>query len=317
MAKSKTIKSSKLEMPDFIAPMLATLTDQPFDLPGWVYEIKYDGYRTIARIEGNRVNLLSRNNLSFDDVFRPITKALTFLGFDCILDGEICILDKDGKPDFNALQNYQKTRKGALVFFIFDLLFFQGNDLTDMPLINRRKILESLPLPTGEQIQLSKCSSENGIDLFNAAKSMNLEGIIAKKANSKYSSGRSTEWLKIKNTNACEAVIIGYTVSPRKVHFASIILGYFDKGKLIYIGHAGTGFSHTIEKELYDAFQPIRRLEASIKDLPPKYKNSVVWLQPKLVCRIQFAEMTPDGKVRHCSFKGIIEKAAQEITAIC
>src|SRR4051812_5305952 len=98
MAKTKTIKSGIQAMPEFIPPMLATLTDRPFDSPDWIYEIKYDGYRTIARIEGNQVNLLSRNNLSFDEVFRPIAKVLTFLGFDCILDGEICILDADGKP---------------------------------------------------------------------------------------------------------------------------------------------------------------------------------------------------------------------------
>ena len=186
-----------------------------------------------------------------------------------------------------------------------------------MPLINRRKILESLPLPQGEQIQLSKHSVGNGIDLFNASKSMNLEGIIAKKAKSKYSSGRSDEWLKIKNTNACEAIIIGYTLSPKKVYLSSLILGYFKNGIMVYIGHAGTGFSHAMEKEMFDLFQPIKSAKAVVKDLPIKYAKSVVWLKTIQVCRIQFAEVTADGKLRHCSFKGLIEKNAKEITAIC
>ncbi|MET3115651.1 bifunctional non-homologous end joining protein LigD [Pedobacter sp. CG_S7] len=325
--KSLLKNAPKAKWSQGLKPMLATLVDVPFDNPDWQYEVKWDGYRAIAFVKEGVVDLLSRNQKSFNDKFYPIYKALSEMKLNAVLDGEILVLDEKGRSKFSDLQNWRSEADGELVFYVFDLLWYEGKNLIDLPLYQRQAILATIFPKDNANLLLSKVFIANGTDFFNAAERMGLEGIIAKKRSSAYSPGnRSKDWLKIKVSKRQEVVIAGFTKNEATAkQFSSLLLGVYDDDVLNYVGKVGTGFSDKVQKELMEQFKPLITDESpfdSVPDVnkasrfrphPPKAKPT--WLSPELVCEVAFSEVTSDGVFRHPSFQGLrIDKNAKEVT---
>ncbi len=317
----------KAAFPKTVSPMLATLVDKPVDEPGWLYEIKWDGYRAIARCNKNKVDLISRNNKSFNDKFYPVHDALQKLGIHAVLDGEIAVVRDDGVTNFGALQNWRSEADGDLVYYVFDLLWLNGYNLMELPLIERRKMLHDL-LPAEGIIRESLNFETSATEFLAAAAKMGLEGIIAKRADSIYRPGdRARDWLKIKVHKRHEVVIGGYTKnegSPKP--FSSLLVGVYEKGKLKYIGKIGTGFNDKTQKEMMKQFKPLHAAKAPFSTAPnvnepSRFRSNpphaeAFWLKPVLVCEVSYAEMTADGVMRHPSFMGMREdKAAKDVHA--
>ncbi|HXB91637.1 MAG TPA: DNA ligase D [Puia sp.] len=317
----------KTPMPKSIEPMLATLVDQPFDEPGWQYEIKWDGYRAVAFCNKGKLELVSRNHKSFNEKFYSVYNSLKALGLQAVLDGEIAVLNSKGATSFGALQNWRSEADGDLVYYVFDILWLNGHDLMGLPLYRRRAILHSI-LPEEGTIRESRNFETSATEFLAAAAKMGLEGIIAKKTDSEYHPGdRGRDWLKIKVHQRHEVVIGGFTKnddSPKP--FSSLLVGVFEKGKLQYTGKIGTGFSDKLQKEMMTRFKPLITNQSPFTVLPDVNKPSrfrpdpphasATWLQPKLVCEVSYAEITTDGVMRHPSFEGMREdKAAKDVHA--
>ena len=301
-------------MPHGIKPMLATLVREPFNQPDWLFEVKWDGYRAIAEIRDGGVSLYTRNQTSLNKKFSPIADSLQKLGFEAVLDGEIVVVDEQGRPNFQMLQNYQKSGGGHLLYYVFDLLFFAGHDLTDQPLLRRKELLKKI-LPVGKYIKFSDHVREEGVLFFQVVKEKGLEGIVAKHSQSAYRMGRrSRQWLKIKTQLAQEGVIAGFT-EPRggRRYFGSLVLGVFAGDELIYIGHSGGGFGAENLKNIYERLQPLIQQECPFK-IEPVTDAPVTWVKPELVCEVAFAGWTEDGLMRHPVFSRLREdKAAREV----
>lgn len=309
-----------------LSPMLATAVNKPFDQPGWLYEIKWDGYRAVAFMNKGSVELKSRNDKSFEEKFYPVFEALQQWKINAIVDGEVVVLKENGLSDFGLLQNWRSEADGDLIYFLFDLLWLNGKDLRDLPLDQRREVLKTI-VPESNIIRLSDSFDVNGNDFYDAAKQMGLEGIIAKKADSTYVSGvRTTDWLKIKAKKRQEVVIGGYTKNQgSNKPFSALLVGVFDQGNFIYTGKIGTGFNDKQQKELLKQFKPLitrRALFATEPDYnkpsrfnPRPAKATATWLKPALVCEVSFTEMTSDGVMRHPSFEGMrMDKNASDVT---
>lgn len=313
--RSAVVREKKYS--EFIRPMLATLTDQPFDNPDWIFELKWDGYRAIAEVGHKQVKLYSRNGLSFDKLYPPVINALNDLDIEAVLDGEIVVLDKNGRPSFQKLQHYPGDRSLPIVYYIFDCLFFEGRDLRDLPLIERKKILKDI-LPANDILKYSDHIEASGKSFFKEAVKLHMEGILAKQANSLYETGKRTiNWLKIKNHNTQEAIIAGYT-APRasRKYFGALILARYKNKKLVYLGHTGTGYTDKVLKDVYQKLQPIIR-ETSPFDEKIPLNDTVTWVEPKVVCNVKFTELTDQGIMRHPVFMGLrIDKPAQEVNMI-
>ena len=297
----------KKKIPNKIKPELATLTDEAFDDRDWIFEIKWDGYRTIAEVENSKIELYSRNLKSFNEKFRAIGEALSSIKKDVILDGEVVVVDKSGRSDFQLLQNYQRTGKGNIVYYVFDILYLDGYDLRDLPLKRRKEILKEF-LPAVTRIKISEHIEENGVDFFNAAAEKNLEGIIAKNSMSPYRTGkRSKEWLKIKTSLRQEAVIGGFT-EPKgsRKNFGALVLGVYEGNEFVYIGHTGGGFNEADLDEVYTKLKRIERKTSPFQETP-KTNTPATWVTPKLVCEVNFSEWTEDGLMRHPVFVGLRE----------
>lgn len=308
------IKKSKL--PINLKPMKATLVDKAFDDNSWCFEVKWDGYRALAYVDETGCNLVSRNNLSFDK-FYPIREKLESLGLQAVLDGEIVVLNEEGVADFGALQNWRSEADGDLFFYVFDLLWYEGKLLTSLPLSQRRAILKNLLDPNDEQLRLSEAFEGRGIELFEAASKIGLEGIIAKRLDSTYTSDlRSKDWLKIKVQKRQEVVIAGYTKNAGTSKlFSALLLGVYEGGKLKYAGKVGTGFSDSSQKALMRKFEDLVTERSAFEEEPDVDKPSrfrpqrlgarPVWLKPELIAEINFAEVTSDGLFRQASYKGL------------
>ncbi|HEY4967170.1 MAG TPA: DNA ligase D [Puia sp.] len=327
-AKGKIVKNNhqvKNRFPSTLSPMLATLIDKPFDQAGWLYEIKWDGYRCLAFLHDGKVELRSRNNKTFNEKFYPIYNALKAFSANAILDGEIVVVDESGKSNFGNLQNWRSEADGALRFYVFDLLWLNGKSLLKLTLPERKQRLEEW-LPDDPLIQLSKSFTASGLAFFEEAKKMGLEGIMAKKMDSLYVPGfRSKEWLKIKIGKRQEAVIGGYTLnegSPKA--FSSLLAGVYKKGRFTYMGKIGTGFSDKDQKVMMKLFKPLRVKKSPFNELPDINSPSrfrpnpptakATWLKPVLVCEVSFTEMTADGLMRHPSFQGMrTDKKSKEV----
>jgi bifunctional non-homologous end joining protein LigD len=302
-------------VPRGIKPMLATLVDAPFDSADWLFEIKWDGYRAVAYKEEDEVELISRNNKPFTEKYEPVAEALKELDISAVFDGEIVAVDEKGLGNFQMLQNWQNT-PSQLRFFIFDILWLEGRDLTRLPLIERKKILKEVLPPAHAVLRYSDHVEEKGNNFFQVALAQGLEGIMAKKSDSKYEIGARTDnWVKIKVNLRQEVVIAGYT-EPRKSRkfFGALLLGLYRDGELVYIGHSGSGFNTKSLEQIYKKLQPLVIDECPFADCP-KGNMPVTWVKPQLVCEIKFTEWTKDGIARHPIFMGLREdKKAKDVT---
>jgi bifunctional non-homologous end joining protein LigD len=324
--KALVKKGSKSKIPTGMKPMLATLVDEPFDDPDWQYEVKWDGYRALAFLNKGEVELLSRNNKSFNEKFYPIYDLLKTYEMNAVFDGEILVLNDKGISNFGDLQNWRSEADGELVFYVFDIIWYDGKDLKELPLHQRQEILAKVLPDNDDRIRLSKVFDASGIDFYRAAERMGLEGIIAKKKDSTYSANfRSKEWLKIKVHKRQEVIIAGYTKNEdTSKQFSSLLLGVYVDNALQYVGKVGTGFSVKVQKEMMEQFEPLVIKESPFDDIPDVNKPSrfrpnppkakATWLKPELVCEVAFTEVTSDGVFRHPSFQGMrIDKKAKEV----
>jgi bifunctional non-homologous end joining protein LigD len=305
----------KSPMPVEVTPMLATLTNEPFDHPDWLFEIKWDGYRAVAYADKSKVELISRNLTPFTEKYFPVTDALKELGLKAVLDGEIVAVDEKGLAVFQSLQNWQNTPV-RLQYFVFDILWLDGYDLTGLPLLERKKILKGVLPASDAVIKYSDHVTESGKEFFDAALAQGLEGIMAKKSASVYKIGSRTEdWVKIKVNLRQEVVIAGYT-EPRNTRkfFGSLLLGLYEGNELVYIGHTGSGFNAKSLESIYKQLQPLKTDKCPF-DHCPKGNMPVTWVKPNLVCEIKFTEWTKDRIARHPIFMGLrTDKKAKDVT---
>lgn len=296
--------------------MLCEVSEQPFDDPAWIFENKYDGYRALANVAGGKVELYSRNQLSFNLDYPEVVNALSKLQHTAILDGEVVAEGLDGQDKFQLLQNRGNTPV-RIRYYVFDLLQLNGYDLSPVPLINRKALLKKLVSQLRSRIIVySDHVKGQGVALYKDAERANREGIIAKLAQSPYRYGtRSREWMKIKIHQQQEAVIVGIT-EPRgsRAHFGSLVLAVRDKNSWKYIGNCGTGFTQQTLQDLIEKFEPyfsgISPLDEQVRGL-----GNVQWLRPHFVCQVRFSEWTGDGHLRHPVYLGLrIDKKALEVT---
>jgi bifunctional non-homologous end joining protein LigD len=319
-------KGTKSGMPQKVKPMLATLVNEPFDNPDWSYEVKWDGYRTVAYIKDGVVELLSRNNKSFSEKYYPIVAAMSKWKINVVLDGEILVIGKDGKANFGALQNWRSEADGDLVFYAFDILWYDGKDLMELPLSERQSILKEIFPIDDDRLRLSQVFTASGLEFFEAAKKMGLEGIMAKKLSSTYKpDARSKDWLKVKVHQRQEVVIGGFTKNEgTSKQFSSLLLGVYENGAFQYVGKVGTGFTAKKQKEMMEEFAPLITEKMPFESEPDINKPSrfrpnppkavATWLKPTLVCEVSFAEVTEDGVFRHPSFEGMrSDKVATDV----
>jgi bifunctional non-homologous end joining protein LigD len=287
-------------IPFRVHPMLATLVAKPFDKPGWVYEEKYDGYRILAYKEGDKVTLLSRNDKDRSLMFPGIAAAVRALpARTLLLDGEVVAFDRHDVSRFQLLQQGNVKPKYA----VFDCLYVDGKDLRSQPLSSRRSALEMI-IRDDKQMLLSRRLAQNGIAAYEVAKRKGYEGIVAKDQSAPYIEGRSKKWLKVKVHQEEEFVIAGYTAPEgSRQHFGALLLGAYDRGKLIYVGKVGTGFSRQTLESLARAFRPLIRKKPALVDPPPE--RNVIWLKPKLVAQVAFQEWTADNKLRQPVYLGL------------
>jgi bifunctional non-homologous end joining protein LigD len=299
--------AKKSAMPHELLPMMATLTNKTFDNENWLFEIKWDGYRAVAYCNGKNVELISRNLKPYTEKYAPVTRSLKELELKAVLDGEIVAVNEKGLAVFQYLQNWQNTPV-HLQYFVFDILWLDGYDLTQIPLIERKRVLSEVLPQDHEVIKYSDHVVNKGKDFFKVALSQGLEGIMAKKADSIYQTDKRTEnWLKIKVTLRQEVVIAGFT-EPRKTRkfFGSLLLGVYDGDELVYVGHTGSGFTKKSLEQIYKKMQPLVVSECPFENCP-KGNMPVTWVQPKLVCEIKFSEWTNDRIARQAIFMGLRE----------
>jgi bifunctional non-homologous end joining protein LigD len=300
-------------------PMLATTAEDVPRGATWTFEVKWDGYRAIAYLRGGDTRLISRNGNDLTARFSAVARAVGQAAKtpDCILDGEVCALDDSGKSSFSAMQ--QGKPETPIVYYVFDVLEIDGEPVIDLPLVERRRRLAGLLDRRNRTVRLSE-SFDDGRALYEAAKQQRLEGIVAKRPDSRYLPGRRTrDWLKIKTHGEQEFVIAGYTkgTGRRASSFGSLVLAYYRGNDLVYAGNVGTGFSSREIDKLLDKLRPLRRDTPPFREVPkmPRIrKGDVVWVEPKLVAEVEFAEWTHDGRLRAPSYKGLREdKRAEEV----
>jgi bifunctional non-homologous end joining protein LigD len=308
--------SGEGNLPPFVEPQLAKLEDQPPEGADWLHEIKYDGYRIQARKAGDRVELTTRNGKNWTARYPVIADAIRALGPGSLaIDGELVAVDDEGQSRFELLQN-TGTGDPTLVYYAFDLLSLEGEDLTRKPLRQRKERLAEI-VGDDRILRYSDHVEGEGEEVIARACSMRLEGIISKKADASYRSGRGSGWIKSKCIGNDEFVVGGFRSSDKKGRpFASLLVGEFVDGVLEYRGRVGTGFDESDLEDLAALMKPLRRDEAPFRDLPSDAKRDAVWVEPKLVAQVAYTEKTKAGLLRHPSFLGLREdKEPDEVTA--
>jgi DNA ligase D-like protein (predicted ligase) len=308
----------------FIEPMLLLRTNRLPEGAGWEYEVKLDGYRAIAFRSGGHVHLRSRNDKDFGGRYSGIAKALSSLPDETVIDGEVVALEA-GRPSFNALQNYGAS-KGPLLYYVFDVLTIRGRDVTGEPLSSRRELLDREILPKlREPIRVSAVLDASLPDLIHAVKVQGLEGLVAKRKNSRYESGqRSGAWRKMRVNLGQEFVIGGYTRAPSA--FDALVFGYYQDGQLLYAARTRNGFTPASRDELFRRFKSLETPKCPFVNLPETRSGrwgegltaekmaDCVWLMPVLVGQFEFLEWTPDDHLRHSRFVGLrMDKPAEDV----
>ena len=284
----------------------------------WLHEVKYDGYRIVGRKAGEDVTLFSRSGLDWTVRFPAIAQAMLSLPTEsALIDGEVAFVLPDGKTDFKSLQEHIDSPHPAIRYFVFDLLSLDGKDWRKKPLKERRARLAKLISAKGvsDYLIYADYVEGSGQEFFDQACVAGLEGIVSKRAERPYISGRGKDWLKIKCKRSEEFVIAGYSRSEVKGKpFSSLLLGTFEDGKLIYSGKVGTGFDAADFATLARKFKPLERASSPFEEVPREERKAAVWLEPNLVAQIDFAQRTRDLRLRHPSFKGLREdKLARDV----
>ncbi|MEP6711906.1 MAG: DNA ligase D [Ferruginibacter sp.] len=285
-----------------IKPMLAKETDTPFDNKDWLFEIKWDGYRAISEINDGEVKLYSRNGNSFKSAYPLVISALEKIKHKVVLDGEVVVLDEKGKSDFQKLQHYEENTQYPMCYYVFDVLAIDGKKTHELPLVKRKQLLQKI-IPKSTVLKYSDHIVGSGIAFFKAAQQSNLEGIMAKKADSEYYEGaRTGDWLKIKHHKSDEVVVVGFTepTGARK-NFGALVLATKTKDGLHYAGHTGTGFDDKTLKEVHEKLKKIISKTSPFKE-KVKTNMPVTWIKPVYVAEIKFTQWTTDGKMRHPVF---------------
>jgi DNA ligase D-like protein (predicted ligase) len=309
----------------FVDPMLLLRTDKLSEGVKWSYEIKLDGYRALGFKTDGKVQLRSRNDNDFSLRYLSIAKALASLPNETVVDGEVVALNEEGKPSFNTLQNLGSS--GApLFYYIFDVLILSGRDVMSEPLSRRRELLESKVLPKlSEPIRFSPQLSADLEQLIRLVKTQGLEGLVAKRLDSRYEPGqRSGAWQKMRVNKGQELVIGGYTPSDR--NFDALVIGYYEGAKLIYAARTRNGFTPALRQALFEKIKPLETDKCPFANLPEKKAGrwgagltaakmaECRWLKPKLVARFEFVEWTSDNHLRHSKFVALRDdKDAREV----
>ncbi len=299
---------------EFVAPALCTPVELPPAADKWLHEIKYDGYRLQAAVSGGAVKLYTRTGLDWTARFACIADALAALNLKhALIDGEVVVADASGRTDFGALQrSLENGEAKGVSYFAFDLLAEDEEDLRKLPLLERKARLAKLLKAARAPIQLSPCVEGNGPAVFDAFRDKGLEGVVSKRADSAYRSGRTNFWLKAKCLNEREFVIVGFQPSPRRA-FASLLLADREAGKLTYRGNVGSGFTDKTLKALSDGMAKLARAKPALA-VPPEAARGAKWVEPKLVAQVRYADLTADGLVRHGVFLGLRgDKPAEEV----
>ena len=310
--------AKKAAMPATLEPMLASLATKPPTGDQWLYEIKWDGVRALCKIHSGKLEISSRRGLRCEQQYPELADLPAHVNAkDVWLDGEICVLDEHGRSRFALIQPRISANKSALkqlqesnpvVLFLFDVLYADGYDLRAVPLEERKRLLAALVMPT-DRIRLSETFDTDGEKMFEAARKMGLEGLLAKDRRSHYSGKRGANWQKLKVNNEQEFVIVGFTAGEREF-FGALVLAVNEDGKLRHVGQVGTGFDQKLMKLIYARLEP---LISKTSPLTPKPKiKGVIWVRPELICQVRYLEWTPDGNLRAPVFVGMREDKEPE-----
>jgi bifunctional non-homologous end joining protein LigD len=302
----------KTTMPEFVSPQLALLVKEAPRGNEWLHELKFDGYRLLCHLQRGHVRLWTRNRKDWTDKFPSVAKALQALRVQsAILDAEVVAMDSSGRSSFQSLQQaIHKSGGRGLVLEVFDLIYIEGFNIQRAPLVQRKGVLEQLigSVRGDRVLRYSDHVEGNGAKFFKQACDFGLEGIVSKLADSPYESTRSHNWQKVKCLRRQEFVIAGYTLSDKGLPFSSLVLGVYEKGKLIYAGRVGTGFSNKLRADLKKTLDRIARPAKPFAEIPkdPDLRRAI-WTEPKLVGEVEFTEWTHDNVIRHPSFQGLRE----------
>ena len=307
-------------LPTDVAPMLATTGPLPKDPPGkpgrWSFEVKWDGVRALVAVEGGRITLTSRNGNDVTAAYPELRGLGLVLGStQVLLDAEVVAFDPSGRPDFGRLQARMHARRpGAallrdtpVTLLVFDVLHLEGRSLLDLPYDERRALLEALPI-AGDHWQVPPAFSGDGQAVLDATRAQGMEGVVAKRRDSRYEPGRRSDcWVKVKHIRRQSAVVVGWKPGEggRSGRLGSLLLGVTTDDGLVYAGHVGTGFTAATLRMLGERLGPLRRDAPALPDVPREHARHAVWVEPVLVCDVDFTEWTRDGRLRHPSYKGL------------